>query len=133
MTVVFRDVDPFNLWIWAQVKSSMSVDERETLSEVLKAWFIVGRLGGFSSSNTQVASRASDPGGSVSHMEYNSGDFDDGCAFHAMGDPEFRDNWMRCWFDLGTSDELALDVLINALANFSKECAPRRRTYTPKN
>jgi hypothetical protein len=34
---------------------------------------------------------------------------------HNMGEPEYRGEWARCWLDLGTSDALALDVLINTL------------------
>jgi hypothetical protein len=32
-----------------------------------------------------------------------------------MGVMEYQEEWARCWLDLGTSDALALDVLINAL------------------
>jgi hypothetical protein len=34
---------------------------------------------------------------------------------HNMGEMEYRNEWARCWLDLGTSDALALDVLINTL------------------
>ena len=40
---------------------------------------------------------------------------------HNMGEVEYRGIWARCWFDLGTSDAIALDVLINALRQFSRE------------
>jgi hypothetical protein len=29
--------------------------------------------------------------------------------------------WGRCWFDLGTSDPIALDVLLNALQQLNKD------------
>ena len=29
--------------------------------------------------------------------------------------------WARCWFDLGTSDAIALDILLNALLQLSEE------------
>lgn len=122
MRVVFREVDPWNVWIWAQVRSNLVEEDRETLGEVLKAWFIVGKLGGFNSSNLQVQRHVNQAATSVSNMRYSAEERDESaCVFHAMGEPEFKDNWMRCWFDLGTSDELALDVLINALSVFSKE------------
>jgi hypothetical protein len=38
-----------------------------------------------------------------------------------MGEFEYEGNWGRCWFDLGTSDALALDILINALRQLSQE------------
>jgi hypothetical protein len=146
MQVRFREVDPFNLWIWAQLQSNASAEQKETLGEVLKAWFILGKLGGFNAMRLQVQRHANTAGVSVSNMRYEVDDSDESAAFfHAMGDCEFKDNWMRCWcgwrhqpraagrlggsaarararFDLGTSDELALDVLINSLNVFSKEC-----------
>ena len=97
MRVVFREVEPWNLWIWAQVRSNMLEDERETLGEVLKAWFILGKLGAFSSSNLQVQ-RHADQALSISAMPYRIEERDtQACGFHAMGDPEFKGNWMRCW------------------------------------
>ena len=97
MRVVFREVDQWNLWIWAQVRSNLLEEERDTLAEVLKAWFILGKLGGFSSSNVQVQ-RHADKALGVSAMPYRIEERDaQACGFHAMGDPEFKGNWMRCW------------------------------------
>jgi len=33
---------------------------------------------------------------------------------HNMSDFEYERTWGRCWFDLGTSDVIALDILINS-------------------
>jgi len=33
---------------------------------------------------------------------------------HNMSDFEYERTWARCWFDLGTSDVIALDILINS-------------------
>jgi hypothetical protein len=40
---------------------------------------------------------------------------------HNMGAFEYEGTWARCWFDLGTSDAIALDVLLNALKQLSQE------------
>lgn len=40
---------------------------------------------------------------------------------HNMGEFEYLGNWARCWFDLGTSDLIALDILINSLRELSKD------------
>jgi len=40
---------------------------------------------------------------------------------HNMGEIEYEGVWARCWFDLGTSDAIALDVLVNALRQFSRD------------
>ena len=34
---------------------------------------------------------------------------------HNMGQPEYQAEWGRCWVDMGTSDGVGIDVLINAL------------------
>ena len=41
--------------------------------------------------------------------------------FHEMEEPEFRGRLGRFWANLGTCDEIALDLLINAMHNFSNE------------
>jgi hypothetical protein len=98
MRVTFREVNPWTVWIWAQVRSNLLEEERETLSEVLKAWFIVGKLGGYDTTNVQVQ-RQSDQLVSLAGMPYRVEDRDpQACVMHAMSDPEFRDNWMRCWY-----------------------------------
>ena len=40
---------------------------------------------------------------------------------HNMGEVEYLGTWGRCWFDLGTSDAIALDILINSLQTLCKE------------
>jgi hypothetical protein len=40
---------------------------------------------------------------------------------HNMGEIEYQGLWVRCWFDLGTSDSFSLDILINAFQQLSKE------------
>jgi hypothetical protein len=98
MKVIFRDVDPFNLWVWAQLKSNASTEEKEMLEEVLKAWFILGKLGGFNAMRLQVQRHTNAAAASVSNMRYELDDRDDSAAFfHAMSDCEYKDNWMRCW------------------------------------
>ena len=45
---------------------------------------------------------------------------------HNMADFQYEGIWGRCWFDLGTSDLIAIDVLINALTQLDKEFVPIR-------
>jgi hypothetical protein len=40
---------------------------------------------------------------------------------HNMGPMEYLEDWGRCWMDLGTSDALALDVLINSLRQLNND------------
>lgn len=56
-------------------------------------------------------------------MEYDSRVADDSlmAVMHNMGEIEYLGTWGRCWFDLGTSDAIALDILVNALQRLSVE------------
>ena len=40
---------------------------------------------------------------------------------HNMGELEYQDVWARCWIDLGTTDAIALDILINALQQLNAD------------
>jgi Protein of unknown function (DUF3531) len=119
MNVQFREFDPFNVWIWIEFSMHPSEMEKQYLEEMLNSWFFIGKLGGFNAESLQVQ----DVGLEVSHMDYD----EDAAAgslsalMHNMGDVEYEGGWARCWFDLGTSDAIALDVLINALRQFSKD------------
>lgn len=125
MQVEFREFDSFNLWIWLEFNTVPSEMEKQYVEEVFNSWFFLGKLGAFNAENLQVQ----DIGLDISYMEYDSDVADSSLValMHNMGDPEYESNWGRCWFDLGTSDAIALDVLINALRQFSKEYVPIER------
>ena len=42
-------------------------------------------------------------------------------VMHNMSEVQFQGTQARCWFDLGTTDAIALDVLINTLQQFDKD------------
>ncbi|GAB4814579.1 hypothetical protein N2152v2_001625 [Parachlorella kessleri] len=131
MKVSFREVDPFDLWVWLELYHPPTSSELEMLQagvaqpavlEVINSWFMLGRLGGYNAGNLQVLYNAS---GDLAYMDYEmeGGDGNEGlpASMHDMSNMESQDCWTRFWVDLGTSDELGLDILINALSNFSKE------------
>lgn len=119
MNVEFRECDFFDLWIWLEFDTVPSNLEQQYIEEVLNSWFFLGKLGGFNAENLQVQ----DTGLDISYMSYDSGRIDNSLTslMHNMADLEFQGTWARCWFDLGTTDAIALDVLVNALHQFSKE------------
>ena len=86
----------------------------EMLQEVVNSWFMLGKLGGFDAGNLQIAY-------SDGPFEYEEPDNSLPSAMHEMSPMEFRGLWGRFFVDMGTSDELAFDVLVNALRTFSKE------------
>jgi hypothetical protein len=119
MQVEFRETDFFNLWVWVEFNTVPSILERQYVEEVFDSWFYLGKLGGFNAENTQVQEVGLD----ISYMDYSEDQADESLValMHNMGDIEYQGNWARCWFDLGTADALALDVLINAFRQFSKD------------
>jgi hypothetical protein len=54
--VTFKEVDPFDLWVWLEFVVPPAQREKELLQSTLKSWFVVGKLGGFNSQNMQVCS-----------------------------------------------------------------------------
>jgi hypothetical protein len=101
--------------------------EKQYVEEVFDSWFYLGKLGAFNAENLQVQ----DTGLDISYMEY-----DDDAAentlmalMHNMSDFEYQGTWGRCWFDLGTSDAIAIDILINALKQLSKEYVTIKQVF----
>ena len=119
MQVQFREFNPFDLWIWIEFDTVPSSGEKQYVEEVFDSWFYLGKLGAFNAENLQVQ----DTGLDISYMEYDEDAADNTlmALMHNMSDFEYQGTWGRCWFDLGTSDAIAIDILINALKQLSKE------------
>ena len=113
MDVQFRELDPFNCWIWLRFAQPPGQGERNYVEAVFDSWFVLGKLGGFNAENLQ----AHEAGADLSWLGWD----DDSAGralpalMHDMSAMEYQGDRGRCWLDLGTSDALALDVLINAL------------------
>ena len=119
MKVEFREFNQFDLWIWIEFSTVPSDAEKQYVEELFRSWFYLGKLGGFNAENLQIQEEGLD----LSYMQYDLQRTSDSfmALMHNMGDFEYLGTWARCWFDLGTSDALALDVLINALTQLSQE------------
>ncbi len=119
MQIKFREFDPFDLWIWVRFTTVPSQQERYYLEEVFNSWFFLGKLGGFNAENIQVQ----EAGVEISYLEYDQDNAENSmmALMHNMGEFEYQGIWGRCWFDLGTSDGIAIDILINSLQQLSKE------------
>jgi Protein of unknown function (DUF3531) len=119
MNVEFRECDFFDLWIWLEFGSVPSLMEQQYVEEVFDSWFFLGKLGAFNAENLQVQ----DTGLDISYLNYDNDSADSSLVslMHNMGDVEFEGTWARCWFDLGTTDAIALDLLINAFKELSKD------------
>jgi hypothetical protein len=119
MQVQFREFNPFDLWIWVEFNTVPSQMEKEYVEEVFNSWFLLGKLGGFDAENLQVQEVGLD----ISYMDYDHQLADNSmiALMHNKSEFEYQGTWGRCWFDLGTSDAIALDILINALNQLAKE------------
>ncbi len=125
MQLEFREFNPFDVWIWLELDTVPAPMEQQYIEEVFDSWFFLGKLGAYNAENLQ----AQEAGIDLSYLAY-SDDTADGslmALMHNMGEVEFAGTRVRCWFDLGTSDALCLDLLINALRQLSREYVPIRR------
>lgn len=119
MKVEFREFNPFDLWIWLEFETVPAPQETHYIEELFNSWYYLGKLGGFNAENLQVQ----DEGVDISYMDYDPAIAGSAmmAPMHNMGDFEYLGTWGRCWLDLGTSDPMALDVLINALIQLNRE------------
>ena len=119
MEVQFREFNPFDIWIWLEFNTVPSMAEKHYIEELFDSWFLLGKLGGFNAENLQVQ----EVGIEISYMEYSQDVASHSmmAVMHNMGDVEYEGLWGRCWFDLGTSDALAIDILVNSFQQLSKE------------
>ncbi len=114
MQVHFREIDPFNCWIWIRFAEIPNQGEKNYVDGLFDSWYVLGRLGGFNAGNLQAHQAGSD----LSWMNYSVEEQTANLPslMHNLGQIEYKNEWARCWVDLGTSDSLALDILINALS-----------------
>lgn len=127
MEIQFREFNPFDTWIWLRFSTIPSQQEKKYVEEVFNSWFYLGKLGGFNGENLQIQ----DTGLDISYMDYDPKGYDKSllALMHNMGEFEYEGEWSRCWFDLGTTDAIALDILINALTQLNEEYVTIEELY----
>ncbi|MDB9324039.1 DUF3531 family protein [Nodularia spumigena CS-591/04] len=127
MQIQFREVNPFDVWIWLKFTTIPSGREKQYLEEVFNSWFYLGKLGAFNAENLQVQ----ETGLEISYMNYDPEGYDKSllALMHNMGEFEYEGQWARCWFDMGTADAIALDILINALKQLNQEYVAIEELY----
>ena len=119
MDVQFREFDPFDCWFWLRFPHPPGQGERQYVEELFNSWYYLGRLGAFNAENLQVHEEGAD----VNWMAYDNDDAENSlqAVMHNMGEVEYKDDWGRIWLDLGTSDGVAVDMLINALRCLNRD------------
>ncbi|CAK6692608.1 DUF3531 family protein [Synechococcus sp. CCY9201] len=119
MEIRFREVDPFNCWIWMRFSHPLGHGERGYVETVFDSWFFLGKLGGFNAETLQLHEEAADLSWLVVDQEEAERALP--ALMHNMGPLELQGEWARCWVDMGTSDVFALDVLLNALRQLNND------------
>ncbi|CAI5981354.1 unnamed protein product [Closterium sp. NIES-64] len=105
MQVAIKEIDPFDMYIWFELHKTPSEDDMNTLGSVIRAWYVVGKLGGYNSANLQLMQ-----GDESSKYKYDVGTAASAlpALMHNVGDLEFQDNLGRIWLDIGTANTLSL-------------------------
>ena len=113
MKVTFREIDPFNFWIWLNFSEVPNQAEKNYVDALFDSWYVLGRLGGFNAGNLQ----SHEEGNDLSWMNYEQDESANAlpALMHNIGQLEYQGLWARCWIDLGTSDPLSIDILLNSL------------------
>ena len=127
MQIHFREINPFDLWIWLEFITVPSPREKEYIEELFNSWFYMGKLGAFNAENLQVQ----ETGLELSYMNYDCQGYDNSllALMHNMSEFEYHGSWGRCWVDMGTSDAVALDILINSIQQLSSEYIAIKELY----
>ncbi|KAK1285276.1 hypothetical protein QJS10_CPB20g00494 [Acorus calamus] len=118
MKVVFNKFDFSNSYIWFDFYNAPLEKDVTLICDTIRSWHIIGRLGGCNSMNMQLSQSPFDKRPSYDAIQ---GANVTPTTFYNIGDFEIQDNLGRIWVDIGTSETLLLDILINALNNISSD------------
>lgn len=116
--VIFNKFDFSSSYIWFEFYNAPLEKDISLICDIIRAWHIIGRLGGCNSLNMQLSQSSSDKRPSYDAVR---GANVMQTTFYNIGDLEVQDSLARIWVDIGTSEPLLLDVLINALTQISSD------------
>ncbi|CAA3016457.1 dna-directed rna polymerase i subunit rpa2 [Olea europaea subsp. europaea] len=107
-----------NSYIWFEFYNAPLEKDVSLICDTIRSWHIVGRLGGCNSMNMQLSQCPLDQRPTYDAIR---GANVNPTSFYNIGDLEIQDNLARIWVDIGTSEPLFLDILINALTQISSD------------
>ncbi|CAK9328257.1 unnamed protein product [Citrullus colocynthis] len=116
--VTFNKFDFSNSYIWFEFYNTPLAKDITLICDTIRSWHIIGRLGGCNSMNMQLSQSPLDKRPSYDAIQ---GANVTPTTFYNIGDFEVQDNLARIWVDIGTSEPLLLDILINALTQISSD------------
>ncbi|KAK6273546.1 hypothetical protein POUND7_010629 [Theobroma cacao] len=118
MKVTFNKFDFSNSYIWFEFYNAPLEKDISLICDTIRSWHIIGRLGGCNSMNMQLSQSPLEKRPSYDAIQ---GANVNATTFYNIGDLEVQDNVARIWVDIGTTEPLLLDVLINALTQISSD------------
>lgn len=118
MQVTFNKFEYSNSYMWLEFHNAPLDKDISLITDAIRSWHILGRLGGYNSMNMQLSQAPVDK-----RPNYDAilGANIEPTTFYNIGDLEVQHNVARIWLDIGTSEPLILDVLINALTQISSD------------
>ncbi|KAF8097738.1 hypothetical protein N665_0281s0003 [Sinapis alba] len=118
MQVTFNKFEYSNSYMWLEFHNAPLDKDIALITDTIRSWHVLGRLGGYNSMNMQLSQAPVDK-----RPNYDAilGANIEPTTFYNIGDLEVQDNVARIWLDIGTSEPLILDVLINALTQISSD------------
>ncbi|KAJ0251656.1 Uncharacterized protein HA466_0125850 [Hirschfeldia incana] len=118
MQVTFNKFEYSNSYMWLEFHNAPLDKDIALITDTIRSWHILGRLGGYNSMNMQLSQAPVDK-----RPNYDAilGANIEPTTFYNIGDLEVQENVARIWLDIGTSEPLILDVLINALTQISSD------------
>ncbi|KAF5204056.1 putative structural maintenance of chromosomes-like protein [Thalictrum thalictroides] len=118
MLVTFNKFDFSSSYLWFEFYNAPLPNDISLICDTIRSWHIVGRLGGCNSMNMQLSQASLDKRPSYDPIQ---GANVTPTTFYNIGDFEVQENLGRIWMDIGTSEPLLLDILINALTQISSD------------
>uniref|UniRef100_A0A1J3IQ73 Uncharacterized protein n=1 Tax=Noccaea caerulescens TaxID=107243 RepID=A0A1J3IQ73_NOCCA len=118
MQVSFNKFEYSNSYMWLEFHNAPLDQDIALISDTIRSWHILGRLGGYNSMNMQLSQA---PVEKRPNYDAILGANAEPTTFYNIGDLEVQDNVARIWLDIGTSEPLILDALINALTQISSD------------
>ncbi|XVE54134.1 hypothetical protein DITRI_Ditri03aG0056700 [Diplodiscus trichospermus] len=118
MKVTFNKFDFSNTYIWFEFNNAPLEKDISLICDTIRSWHIIGRLGGCNSMNMQLSQSPLEKRPTYDALQ---GANVNPTTFYNIGDLEVQDNLARIWVDIGTTEPLILDVLINALTQISSD------------
>ncbi|KDP33754.1 hypothetical protein JCGZ_07325 [Jatropha curcas] len=107
-----------NSYIWFEFYNAPLERDVTLICDAIRSWHIIGRLGGCNSMNMQLSQSTFDRRPNYDAIQ---GANVTPTTFYNIGDFEIQDNLARIWVDIGITEPLILDILINALTQISSD------------